>query len=153
MIFFSCQKSLNNEKLLIDPEEFLNYSIDGVDYAYAASNDTIGIHNFVPSESSIFSLWLRVYSRGQSDGNYSVLFFAREGIAVNSNQSLHLFGTTAVFGANNALLSQNPLFVHITEYGQIGEFIAGNFQGILFETQGSNQNHNVACSFRVRRTF
>ena len=146
---------MNNDYVPIDPEEFVNYSIDGVNYAYANPNDAVGMYNPIPPESSTFITSLKVHSTGQQDGNYSVLSFELYGIAVNSNQKLGIFGTTNIFGVHNPLLSQNPLFVHITEYGQIGEFIAGNFHGTLIETQAPNQNqpHNIACSFRVRRTF
>ena len=145
---------MNNESLPIDPEEFLNYSIDGVDYAYATQSDTIGIYP-LSNESTTFMPPLRVYSKGQLDGNFSIIAFALYGIAVNSNQQLGIFGSVNLFGGYNPLLPQNPLFVHLTEYGQTGEFIAGNFHGILFETQAPNQNqpHNVSCSFRVRRIF
>jgi len=155
VLFFSCQKNSNNDKLPISPGEFVNYSIDGVNYTYTNPNDAIGIYHPDSTESTTFATTLRVHSTGQQDGNYSVLTFARYGIAVNSDQQLSIFGTTNVFGAYNPLLSQNPLFVHITEYGQIGEYIAGNFHGVLIETQAPNQNqtHNVICSFRVRRTF
>ncbi|MEP7164948.1 MAG: hypothetical protein ABI741_09640 [Ferruginibacter sp.] len=155
ILFFSCQKSLNNDSLPIDPEEFVNYSIDGINYAYAAPADTIGMHNPFPVESTTFGTSLRIHSTGQLDGNFSTLSFSYYGIAVNSDQPLQIFGTTNLFGAYNPLLPQNTVSVHITEYGQTGEFIAGNFHGVLFETQAPNQNqpHTVACSFRVRRTY
>ena len=65
ILFLSCQKTSNNESLPIDPEEFVNYSIDGVNYAYANPNDAVGMYNPIPPESSTFITSLKVHSTGQ----------------------------------------------------------------------------------------
>ena len=56
---------MNNDYVPIDPEEFVDYSIDGVNYAYANPNDLVGIHNPTAAESSTFITSLRVHSTGQ----------------------------------------------------------------------------------------
>jgi hypothetical protein len=151
IIFISCQKNLDGQFLPPDPEEFFNYSIGTTNYSYSTPSDTIRAINTSLAENQTFAHLFSVNSRGQQDANLSVLSFVRSGMALNSDQQLHIFGTTNIFGGNNPLLSQNPINVHITEYGQVGEFIAGNFQGILFEAMHQTQTHAITCSFRVRR--
>jgi len=152
-ILFSCKKNSDSQGLPPDTNEFVNYSVDGVNYNYTAPADAVGMSNSPVMENQTFATPVYgVHSTGQVDANYSVITFDSLGIALNSNQRLHIFGTTNLFGANNPLLAQSPMNVHITEFGQPGEFIAGDFNGILFETMAQNQTHNISCSFRVRRT-
>lgn len=152
MLLFSCKKSQENTDRTLDPQEFINYTIDGANYSYSSPVDAIGMNSVDTMENNTFVSNYRINSTGQLDANHSVLSFTRQNIAVNSDQLLGIFGTTNLLGAYNPLLAQSPINVHITEFGQIGEFIAGNFNGILFEVQSQNHIHNVSCSFRVRRT-
>jgi hypothetical protein len=43
-----------------------------------------------------------------------------------------------------------PLTVNITDYGNIGGFVTGNFNGMMLDFV-SNAVYNVSCDFRVRR--
>lgn len=43
-----------------------------------------------------------------------------------------------------------PLTVNITDYGNTGGFITGNFNGVMLDFV-SNAAYNVSCDFRVRR--
>ncbi len=153
--FISCRKNTNEDKFPPpDAEEYLNYTIGTTNYSYTSPNDNISIPNPDSLENQTFGHRLSIRSTGQQDGNLSVLSFNSDNIALNSNQLLHIFGTTNIFGATNPLLAyQNPIYVHITEYGQVGEFIAGNFQGILFEAMHQSQTHNISGSFRVKRIY
>jgi hypothetical protein len=53
-------------------------------------------------------------------------------------------------GITQALVSSTAKYVHITEYGNIGEYIAGNFDGNLVELQGNS--HIVHFDFRIKRS-
>jgi hypothetical protein len=44
-----------------------------------------------------------------------------------------------------------PIFVNITEYGAVGQFIAGNFTGAFRGGGPANTVYNVTYSFRIRR--
>lgn len=46
----------------------------------------------------------------------------------------------------------NPITVYYTEYGNIGQYIAGNFSGTIKNTI-NNAIRNVSCSFRVKRRY
>ena len=152
IFFLSCKKNECHKNVSAPPQEFLKYSIDGTNYIYSAPADTMRYTISDSAESPTFAHTGRVSSKGLLDDNYSVFTFLRDGISLNSNQRLSIFGTTTVFGAYNPLISQNPLYVRITEYGAIGEFISGEFTGVLFEAQNQSVYHNITCSFRVRRS-
>ena len=49
-------------------------------------------------------------------------------------------------------LFPNPITVNFTEYGNIGQYIAGSFSGTIKSTP-SNIIKTVTCSFRVKRRF
>ena len=44
----------------------------------------------------------------------------------------------------------NPIIVNYTEFGNIGQYIAGSFAGTVMQVN-TNIIHNVTCSFRIRR--
>jgi hypothetical protein len=46
----------------------------------------------------------------------------------------------------------NPIIVNYTEFGNIGQYIAGSFSGTVMQTN-VNVIHNVTCSFRIKRRF
>jgi hypothetical protein len=72
------------------------------------------------------------------------------GIAVGSTQAISYIYTNQ-FNNQNITITNNPV-LHITEYGAVGEFIAGNFAAALIDNTTS-QTHTINCSFRVRRNF
>jgi hypothetical protein len=46
----------------------------------------------------------------------------------------------------------NPITVYYTEFGNIGQYIAGSFSGTIKST-ANNNIYNVTCSFRMKRKF
>ncbi len=124
----------------ISAQQFLYYSIDGTNYLFAAPQDSIGLAGSSNSpEAFVFGF--------RTGSNASVQFFT-SGIGVNSTQSLIAFRASQLPLSSQS--TTNPIGVHITEYGPIGQFMSGNFSGILIESP-SNTIHNVSGSFRVRR--
>jgi len=143
--FVSCKKD-STEKVS-GPEEFIHYTIDAVSYSYNVPSDTL-IQFGLSGEAYPFNTGIRIGCHGQ-DGNYTDLNFSKSNIGVSSLQPLAHFGTTSLFGINNVLIGTTN--VRITEYGAVGEFIAGNFTALLVESQNQLISHNLVCSFRVRR--
>lgn len=143
--FVSCKKDTTEK--LSGPEEFIEYTIDAVSYFYNVPSDTLKQIN-LSLESAPFNSYIKIGCRGQ-DGNYTALSFSKFNIGVNRQQPLTYFGTTAVLGINNALIGTSN--VSITEYGAVGEYIAGNFTSLLIESQNQSISHNLICRFRVRR--
>jgi len=53
---------------------------------------------------------------------------------------------------NDSTRITSPINVQITEYGTVGQFIAGNFSGALIGAAPTNTVYNTSCTFRIRRT-
>ena len=70
------------------------------------------------------------------------------GIANGSTQNLISIST----GGPNMIISNPPVNVSITEYGAIGQYMAGNFSG-NFTQPPSNTAYAITCDFRIKRTF
>jgi len=70
------------------------------------------------------------------------------GIAPGSTQNLISIST----GAPNMVISNPPVNISITEYGPIGQYMAGNFSG-NFTQPPSNTPYAITCSFRIKRVF
>ena len=127
----------------VTTQEFVNYSVNGTNFSLAPPTDTLLVYG--TSTPAI------IIQAGQVVGNNSAsLSFVSQGIGLGSMQSLTFFGTQPQM--TNPTI-QGPIFVNITEYGAIGQFISGNFSGIIIEAQPPNTVYNITCSFRVRRTF
>lgn len=86
---------------------------------------------------------------GSSAGfNNSIYFlFSNSGMSVGSVQTLQ---SIYVSSLSQSLIILTPNCVNITEYGAIGEFIAGNFSTTVND---GTTDHTIAVSFRVRRVF
>ncbi len=125
--------------------EFINYSINGTNYSINPPADTILAYPTSPPTSSI------IIAGGQLVGNNSIyMSFEASGMGLNSFQNLTFLGMQPQMTNPNI---QNPILVHITEYGAIGEFISGTFSGTLIEFLPPNTVYNITCTFRIRRTF
>jgi hypothetical protein len=70
-------------------------------------------------------------------------------------------GTMNLFNVNitnaDSIPSYTPPFntrvpVNITEYGVVGQYIAGNFTSVLLRDGYNNLFYNFKVSFRVKRT-
>lgn len=127
----------------VTTEQFINYTQDGVDYSYTSPLDSfMQFTNTQSVPSSIFILSQRL--AGGQNVNMVSLSFTETGIAAGSTQQLISFGS-------DSLAISTPVDVNITEYGAVGQFIAGNFTGTLLSPPPGSTPINVTCSFRVRR--
>jgi hypothetical protein len=124
-------------------QEFINYSVNGTLYS-----NTIPTSSFY--HSSIGTNQTAV--NGTNNGNaYQFINFSTPNIAIGSSQNLLGFSASPVLDSSISI--QTQILVNITEYGTIGQFISGNFNGLLNGPPPANIPYNVNCSFRVRRTF
>jgi len=94
--------------------------------------------------------------------SYGIIFFAdptrtipgghlqvsQTGIAMGSTQILESISA----GSSNMVISNPPVNISITEYGAVGQYMAGNFSG-NFTQPPSNTSYAITCSFRIKRTF
>ena len=77
------------------------------------------------------------------------LGFSDAGISAGSVQTLTMFYTSDISDSTNL---NTPINVNITEYGSVGQFIAGDFTGTLTGAGPAFTLYNITCNFRVRRT-
>ena len=123
-------------------EEYHKFKVDGISYVLTKPPDNI--------EQHVVGVPLRYYIEANASNGFhqSVLAFEGANMAVGSQQEL------VQFRFQNSMKSpvNNPVTVNITEYGAIGEYVSGNFSGILQDWY-TNDLYEVSCSFRIKRIF
>ncbi len=124
--------------------QFVHLTVNGNPQNYNVPPDTISMYQ--PNNTSIGVFYMPVpYIMF---GNFS---FTQAGIGVGSTQTLVNFALPQVIA--NLTINNPPVNVSITEYGAIGQYVAGNFSGSFTGPPPTNTQYNITCSFRVRRTF
>lgn len=132
----------------VTTEQFVNLTINGVTYNYSAPADSITLR---PNSSGPIYTAYGVNAFRMASPNQPTDFkWTGQPIAVGSMQTLYGFGTPYI---NDSTTIMNTINVNITEVGAIGQFLSGNFSGILRGGPPTNTNYNISCSFRVRRYF
>ncbi len=127
----------------VSTSEFINYTIDGVNYSYTPPSDSV----FMTGNGQNTNFILGGFS--STNNNTVNMSITNTGIALNSLQPVISFQSLQV-----PLVPLTSVSATITEYGAVGQFIAGNFTGtFVTQQQTPPVNYTVTCSFRVRRTF
>ena len=124
-------------------DEFINYSINSTSYSIIPPVGSI----YAGVSSSGVYIQGNAESNGQNGKSIS-MNFEQSGIAVNSIQKLLSFNTLQV---NDSIDIITPVLVNITEYGAVGQYIAGNFTGTFTGAPPANKQYNTTCNFRVKR--
>lgn len=127
----------------VTTEQFVNYTQNGVDYSYTSPADSFFL--FSNPQSTPSSIVINTLRPNGGTTNYLSFSFTSDGIAAGSTQQLISFGT-------DSLQLTTPINVNITEYGAVGQFVAGNFTGTLTGPPPGNLPSTITCSFRVRRS-
>ncbi len=130
----------------VSTQQFLNYAVNGINYSYTAPADSL--FQYAKPQNTPPLLIISAANLLANSTQQVSLLFIQSGIAVNSSQNLMSFGCPQI---NNLSTIVNPIAIKITEYGIVGQFIAGNFTGIITGPAPGNTPYNVTCSFRVRR--
>jgi hypothetical protein len=121
----------------------INYTIDGVPKTIVEPARTISGY-YTPAGSGWTTILDVIPAPGTSEFNFQF----DGGTAIGSLHNLADIFTTAV--ADGRLTSSLPLTVTITEFGDAGGFISGQFSGTMNEFT-SGTPHTINCNFRVRR--
>lgn len=126
----------------LSAHQFFNYTIDSNSYSFIYPNDWVGHDG-----SSIGA------------GNYSYLVNKRAWLTFDDysqplgvGNDLDLLSFIIEQPADTLMFNNPAIKLHITEYGTINEFIAGNFSGTAIGAPPDNNPHNITCNFRVRRS-
>ncbi len=130
----------------ISNTQFITYTYGGiapVEFSSLNIGDTLTYTNGIPMTSRIGGFRI-------ATGDLMNVEFTNTGIAVGSAQNVTDFYSSHI-GQTSI---PTPFSVNITEYGDVGQFIAGNFTGTVMVTVSSGTYpKNIVCSFRVRRSF
>ncbi|RYY41826.1 MAG: carboxypeptidase regulatory-like domain-containing protein [Chitinophagaceae bacterium] len=123
--------------------EFVNYTLNGVATSYTNPPDNLGVSQLGDYE---------VFANRTANTSAFVRFrFSSSGIAANANLALTRFNCTGI--GNPTAPPTSPAFVHITEYGPIGGYIAGNVTATISNTTNPGSPYSITCNFRVKRWF
>jgi len=125
-------------------QEFMNYTVNGTPVSI-----TPAVGGLYQTPDSMALNTLRVYGYISSGPSFISLGINNTGIAPGSTQSLTLY-TDDITGQTTIPVAVS---VHITEYGSIGQFIAGNFSGSVTGAAPPNTVYTVTCNFRFRRNY
>jgi len=129
-------------------EQFINLNINGTDYNYSSPLDSFSF--FINTQTNPVSIWLSgMRSGGSTIFNQTYLQISEANISAGSTQQLMNFNTSHV--GNDSTSISTPINVQITEYGSVGQFIAGNFTGAFIGAAPTNTVYNTSCTFRIRR--
>ena len=128
----------------ISTDQFFNYTINGTNYSYTSPADTF--YMYVNSQMNPPRIEINAQQITSTQNGYGTIGFDQTGIAVGSSQPLSLFYCSQI--SNDSTSVAAPFNVSITEYGNVGEFISGDFSGTLI---GLLTNYTVSGNFRVRR--
>jgi hypothetical protein len=147
----SCKKNDSGEMITNPADEYINYTVNGTAYSYVKPADNLfadtlpEIQSFIPVSS--------VYGNRIAPANTDAvrISYNKSNAAAGSMQQLTLFATPQTEIYPYFASAASPVFVTITEYGNAGEFIAGNFSALLTGASPANIQYNIICSFRVKR--
>lgn len=118
----------------------ISYTIDGVPRTLIEPTNTLfGVHT---------SGWSTVFDVVPSPGVAAISFQFDGGTSLGSGHNVFDVFTTAV--PDGRLYMATPLTVTITEFGNAGGFMSGQFSGTMNEFV-SGTPHTINCNFRVRR--
>ncbi len=124
-------------------QQFVNYTINGAPYYYSAPTDSLML------SGSGANTDYYIFVGNNPNTNTGTIRFSRTGIVQGSVQNLISFNPSQIVAGT---FITTPIGVNITEYGPIGQYVAGNFAGVV--TNNLNlTNYNVTCNFRIKRTF
>ena len=128
----------------ISMQQFLNYSINGTSYSYIVPPDGLILSGSgTNTEYSIFAT-------NNANPNSTMILFNRIGIATGSVQNLFQFRPVQIIDSTNI---NGAIGINITEYGNVGQYMSGNFSGVITGSPPSSTIYNITCAFRIKRTL
>ncbi len=123
--------------------EFINYNIDGTDYSYSPTNDSL-VAFTSSGPVSLFTTYVNA-SRLGSFIYFNYIHNETTGVFPLNSLSTNAFANTSL---------TQPFNINITGYPQnIGEFYSGNFSGQFTDASAPAVAHNITCSFRLRKYY
>ena len=151
MCFNSCSKSDTQSAIILPTDEFIKYKVNGTNYSFVMPADTVFSGNQLnnpppPPTTVVFANRIPA-----SNVNFVNIQFERSGVTAGSTPALTFFSIAQMDFYPIVVTSANPVRITITEYGNVGEYIAGNFSGLFIGPSPNNNQYNITASFRVKR--
>jgi len=126
----------------ITTQQFVNYTINSTNYSFTSPADT-----FFSSNANQANLYLSGYNL-TPPSSYINISMNNTVIGAGSTQLLEIFQPSQIA---DTFRITTPISVSITEFGAVGQFISGIFNGTFTGASPANTQYNVSCNFRVRR--
>ncbi|MEN9569179.1 MAG: hypothetical protein RL172_410 [Bacteroidota bacterium] len=132
----------------ISAEHFIRYTLDGVQSGFSSPTDDFfqSMGRDSTGQNALDVINIRGFN-GVTE-KMIAFGFASQDAAQGSTQALKQLQIQPP-GTELAVLQSSG--VNITEFGAVGQFIAGNFSATVKEANAPNTQHTITCSFRVRR--
>lgn len=158
ILFTSCSKKDAGDAdapVVLSTEQYIRYTVNGPEYSYEKPKDLVEADT-ITGNPALVNLDEVLGDRIPAGfATYTRIRYADNDLMAGSMQTLNTFYTPQTGGYyNNAagfLTAPAPIKVRITEYGTIGQYIAGNFTAVFTGPSPANTRYDVTCSFRVKR--
>ena len=154
IFLISCKKNDANiivPNIVLAPNEFIHYTVNSVPYSYdrpidsLLADDSLETPTFNPHSKVLGARIPNVLN------DFTRIDYSKAGSAVGSSQTLIVFSTPQTELYPYPATTSTPILINITEYGAVGQYISGNFLGLLIGAPPGNTLYYVTCSFRVKR--
>lgn len=150
--FYSCSKNSEQAPVVLSTEEFIRYNVNGNNYNFTKPVDKLFSANHLNNPQPPPTTLVYGERIPNPSGAATVnILFERTGVTQGSTPILQFFYTQQTNTYYYTSSSPSPVLITITEYGNVGEYIAGNFSGLFFGA--NNYQFNITCSFRVKRVI
>ena len=148
----SCSKNNGNNIVASPPTgEFIYYTVNGVHYEYVMPAALVVADSSVENTTFFPASYVTGQRIPSTTSDFARIGYDKSNIAVGNAQKLGLFAVPQTEIYPYYATSVNPIFVSITEYGNVGEFIAGSFSGLITGAAPNHLEYDVTCNFRVKR--
>jgi len=122
-------------------QEYVNYSINGVNYSMASPPDNINETGYGTNN---------IFINASAGNTFVGIQYYRPNTPLSIPGNLTGFMSSHI---NDSITIATPIPVNITEFGNIGQHVSGNFSGILTSMINPTVTYNVTCNFRTKRNY
>ena len=150
---YACNK--NKPPVPLSGDEFIHCTINGTAYNFDSPTDKVYAPDSLETPSFNINVELLAARIPDLPTEFAILSFSRTNIALGSMQPLSVFNAPQIVGyAYNVAsysTSPTPVQVNITEFGAVGQYIAGDFSAVLTSPAPASAVYTITCSFRIKR--
>ena len=149
---YSCNKSNTQPAAVLSTEEFIRYTVNGNNYSFIKQTDKVFSANYLNNPQPPPTTLVYGERIPNASGATANIEFERTGVTKGSTpilKSFYTLQTADIYPYYTSSSSQ--ILINITEYGNVGEYISGNFSGLFIGSAPSYNQYNVTCFFRVKR--